>query len=272
MAVVAPNRNGRHRLNFMSSLADETPTSICNIEALEYKNNFKRLREQLTKRLFKEFNQTIFNNILNADLPVLWDTKMKSKAGSTQCHWRRNSAGVLFRTSTIRLCPKVLDTTGRLQKTLLHELCHAAAWKEDKNAKGHGQCWKHWTAKALEIYPELENIPVLHSYDIHCKYTYKCTRCGNSNHRHSKSIDVTKRNCNRCSGKYQIIINRKNKHGVVSAPTRKGNKFALFVKEKYASVKEGKTHGQVMKLLAAMFSKRNDDKIIGSDDSSSNLD
>ena len=32
--------------------------------------------------------------------------------------------------------------------------------------------------KAMRIYPELPLVARCHNYEIHCKYTYKCTSCG----------------------------------------------------------------------------------------------
>lgn len=57
----------------------------------------------------------------------------------------------------------------------------------------------------------------------------------------------------------EIIINKKNKDGVVvSTPARKGglNDFALFVKQNYGNLKDGRTHAQVMKLLGEQFSAK----------------
>lgn len=45
----------------------------------------------------------------------------------------------------IELSDKVVDSLTRLRSTLLHELCHVAAWVVDHTAKPpHGPCFKHW--------------------------------------------------------------------------------------------------------------------------------
>ncbi|KOB72327.1 Uncharacterized protein OBRU01_12471 [Operophtera brumata] len=51
-------------------------------KAIQYRDNYKTLREQLTRRLYQEFNRAIFDDALDADMPVLWDGKLRSTAGS----------------------------------------------------------------------------------------------------------------------------------------------------------------------------------------------
>lgn len=82
--------------------------------------------------------------------------------------------------------------------------------------------------------------------------------------RHSKSIDVTKKCCGYCRGTFEIIVNKKNKDGVVvSTPARKAgpNGFALYVKENYGSIKDGtRSHAEVMKMLGEQFSAKKNKK------------
>lgn len=48
----------------------------------------------------------------------------------------------------IELSTKVVDSVDRLQRTLLHELCHAAAWLIDHVAKPpHGTHFKYWAGR-----------------------------------------------------------------------------------------------------------------------------
>lgn len=77
----------------------------------------------------------------------------------------------------MELSNKVLTSAERLRCTLIHELCHAAAWIFN-GGTGHGASWKWWSAKANRILPELPPIKVCHQYDIEYKYTYKCVLCG----------------------------------------------------------------------------------------------
>ncbi|XP_072945914.1 uncharacterized protein [Epargyreus clarus] len=249
------------RLSFLASLADNVPSWRCHIEAIQYRDNYKTLREQLSRRLFKEFNKGVFSDRLDADMAILWDTKLRSTAGTTTNRLIKNAKCDRIRTSYIKLSTKVLDAPQRLRDTLIHELCHAATWLIDGELRaGHGPLWKKWATRAIKVFPELGEISRCHDMEIHFKYSYKCTKCGYSIKRHSKSIDITKKCCGYCRGTFEIIVNKKTKDGVVvSTPARKGgpNDFALYVKENYGTLKDGtRTHAQVMKLLGEQFAAK----------------
>ncbi|XP_026733919.1 acidic repeat-containing protein [Trichoplusia ni] len=248
------------RISFVGSLADNVPSWRCHVEAIQYRDNYKTLREQLARRLYVEFNKGVFDDALDADMPILWDTKLRTTAGTTTNRLIKNSKGDRIRSSSIKLSTKVLDGPQRLRDTLIHEMCHAATWLIDSELRaGHGPLWNKWAKRALRVYPELGEISRCHDMEIHFKYSYKCTKCGYSVQRHSKSIDVTKKCCGYCKGTFELILNKKNKDGVVvSTPARKGttNEFALYVKENYAALKDGtRNHGQVMKILGEQFAK-----------------
>ncbi|CAF4902689.1 unnamed protein product [Pieris macdunnoughi] len=256
------------RLSFVASLADNVPSWRCHPEALQYHDKYKTLREQLARRLYSEFNREVFGNKLDKDMPLIWDTKLRSTAGTTTNRLIKKSTGEKLRVSSVKLSTKVLDSAQRARDTLIHEMCHAATWILDGELKaGHGPLWVKWCKVALRVFPELEEISRCHELEIHYKYSYKCQQCGYSIKRHSKSIDVTKKCCGYCRGTFEIIVNKKNKDGVVvSTPARSGNtnEFALYVKENYGSIKKsGQTHAQVMKLLGEQFSVKKKSK--GSD-------
>ncbi|RVE48723.1 hypothetical protein evm_006617 [Chilo suppressalis] len=248
------------RLSFVGSLADNVPSWRCHPEAYQYRDSFKTLREQLTRRLYVEFNKVVFDNALEEDMPILWDAKLRSTAGTTTNRLLKNSKGERRRTSTIKLSTKVLDGPQRLRDTLIHELCHSATWIIDGELKaGHGPLWKKWATHSLRKYPELGEISRCHDMQIHFKYCYKCTKCGYSIPRHSKSIDITKKCCGYCRGTFELTLNKKTKDGaVISTPARKGetNEFAMYVKENYGTLKNGRKHAEVMKMLGEQFSAK----------------
>ncbi|CAN0552261.1 unnamed protein product, partial [Laminaria digitata] len=79
-------------------------------------------------------------------------------------------------------------------QTLLHELCHAAAWVIDhKSNPPHGAHFWAWANRAKEAHPGVP-VTTCHSYKINYKYRYVCQHggCGAEIGRHSKSIDVAK--------------------------------------------------------------------------------
>lgn len=98
-------------------------------------------------------------------------------------------------------------------QTLLHELCHAAAWVVDhKSNPPHGDHFWAWANRAKAAHPGVP-ITTCHSYAINYKYRYTCVGgslaggvsgcddeagllggqgCGAVIGRHSKSIDVAR--------------------------------------------------------------------------------
>ncbi|ROT73100.1 putative acidic repeat-containing protein-like [Penaeus vannamei] len=123
-------------------------------------------------------------------------------------------------------------------------------------------------------FPELPAISRCHSYEIACKYTYRCTRCSYSIGRHSKSLDTDRKVCGYCYGKFELLLSSQagrgrsqgSEGGVVGgtpsqAPPktpRTPGAFALFVKENYGSIKKSRDnlkHADVMKILSAEFAK-----------------
>ncbi len=89
--------------------------------------------------------------------------------------------------------------------------------------------------------------------------------------RHSKSIDITRKCCGLCRGKFELIVNGKVVHSNVDktpnainkAPNvnktpnvdkTPNNRFAIFVKENYKNCRTpGKSHSDAMKLLSLKF-------------------
>lgn len=69
----------------------------------------------------------------------------------------------------INLSIKVVDREVRLQNTLCHEMCHAAAWLVNKISKPpHGREFKGYAARAMRAFPHL-SIATCHSYEIEFK-------------------------------------------------------------------------------------------------------
>lgn len=76
--------------------------------------------------------------------------------------------------------------------------------------------------------------------------------------RHSKSLDIEKKRCGHCYGKFELLVNKTTKSGTVQmqTPKREPSAFALYVKENYNSVKKERNirHAEVMKVLGQQFS------------------
>lgn len=175
---------------------------------------------------------------------------MRSTAGF--CYYGRKSS---LRVARIELADKVIDSADRLRDTLIHEMCHAAAWLISGVKAGHGPVWKKWTLRANHVHQDLPPISRCHSYTINAKYTYRCTNCGNTFGRHSKSVNLEKSRCAYCHSRLELVPQLK-KDG--TPQIRTPSRFALFVKENYARIKgdhETFSHQDVMKALSSEFSK-----------------
>ena len=145
---------------------------------------FKKSKVELTARLAKFYNLTVFDNQLPESLEISWAKRLTKTAGVTKCRritksYKDDLGNVITSQSyeaSISLSDKVIDCAYRLRDTLIHEMCHAAVWLINHVNEGHGPFWKSWAAKARRVHPELPMIDRCHNYDIEYKYRYQCTR------------------------------------------------------------------------------------------------
>ncbi|XP_070502266.1 germ cell nuclear acidic protein-like [Chironomus tepperi] len=238
------------KFSFLKSLDAEANKVLCDPDALYYRENYKTKKHELADKLFKLYNEKVFNSQLT-DVPIKWNKKLQTTGG--RCN---NSRRAGIRNSLVELSDKVLTSADRLRCTLIHEMCHAAAWILN-GENGHGATWKKWTAKANSIFPELPKITVCHSYVIEYKYTYLCMNCKARSQAHSKTKKVEEIRCSLCKGSIQLFENKKNKDGVlelVPFQRKEPTAFAKFVKLKFKEVKKPHlSHKEVMQLLSAQF-------------------
>ncbi|XP_078603011.1 uncharacterized protein LOC144877030 isoform X2 [Branchiostoma floridae x Branchiostoma japonicum] len=236
--------------SFLSSLS--TPARG-KAPSSPYVSDFRKNREELVKKLYQLYNETVFDNKLPADMSVTWNNKMRKTAGF--CYTGRSKVNRSLLVARIELSEKVCDSAERVRDTLIHELCHAATWVLNGVKDGHGRYWQFWARKANQTHPSLPAITRCHTYAINTKFNYQCTECGYKLGRHSKSLDLDRQVCGYCRGRFQLV----NKDGT-PAKTRAPSKFALFVKERYGSLKRenaGVPHKEVMRLLSAEFATKN---------------
>jgi hypothetical protein len=145
-----------------------------------------------------------------------------------------------------------------MKSTLLHEMCHAAAWVIDGTCRPpHGSVFYKWGAIASKHYPDLP-VTRCHNFVIHKPFKYRCTACGRHFGRHTKnSIKVDAHRC-RCGGKLEFVGMFKP-DGTPHKP-RVANGFSLFVKENFAAVKAanpGLSQAELMRKIAAAYKARN---------------
>jgi hypothetical protein len=161
-------------------------------------SRFTRRKISLTRELFDKYNESVFHESLPTDLPVSWNSRLLTTAGITKM--KKSSSH--DRTAAIELSTKVVDDEERLRITLLHEMCHAAAWLIDGELKPpHGPAFWRWANRAharLPLGAPEAAISTCHSYSIHKPHEFACsnTTCGITYHRYSRrGIDVARHRC-----------------------------------------------------------------------------
>ncbi|XP_048520473.1 uncharacterized protein LOC109538489 [Dendroctonus ponderosae] len=253
-------REKNKKYSFLESLSATVPLNQCDMSARLFRTNFKQHKQELAKRLFSLFNENVFDDAIPGNCAIEWNTKLTKTAGL--CHFKKitHRQGQIERQVKISLSTKVLDSPCRLRDTLIHEMCHAASFIVNRITDGHGPYWKSWAFKAMEKFPELPPIRRCHDYRINSKYTYKCTGCHYSFGRHTKSLDLDRKRCGYCMGRFEVFLNKKGKSGstkaVPIAERKEVTGFALFVKENYAKYKEpSKTHRDIMTMLSQKFAE-----------------
>ena len=161
---------------------------------------------------------------------------------------------------------QVLTREDRLRDTLVHEMCHAAAWIVCGYRDGHGPLWRKWAEIVRKRFPELPVIGRCHSYEIEFKFWYRCVNCGYTFGRHSKvskkpscllfsrlqyalqSLDLKKKVCGYCRGEFELL-----RKGNTLKPA-KLNPFAEFVQKNFKTYKKaGMNHGDVMKIMSEKY-------------------
>jgi predicted SprT family Zn-dependent metalloprotease len=218
---------------------------------------FAKKRTQLARDLYTKYNALVFSNMLPSDLDISWNKRLATTAGLT--HYKREVlADPLMPsryTARIELSSKVLDTPEKLERTMVHEMCHCAAWLVDHVAKPpHGAVFKSWADRAMRAASHLD-VSTCHAYEIFYAFQYQCSGCNQTYGRHSNSIDVSTKVCGICRGR--LVFLGKFERGGSPAKQRKPTAFNLFIKDNFsAAMKErgpGAVAGDVMKDLTAKW-------------------
>lgn len=190
----------QHLESEISGMNVQKPTGV-----REYKA-FQKAKHEYTERLFEIMNRYIFENAfqLKQNLHIDWSKSLNKTAG--QCCFKKNSKNE--RVAVVKLASKILDTYDKLKQTLCHELIHAYTWVVlNKPKPPHGPQFQKWGRKAHEIFPDIE-VTTCHTYEIHFKYQWQCTTCGNIYGRHSKSIKIEKVLCGKCRKGRLVYLGR----------------------------------------------------------------
>jgi predicted SprT family Zn-dependent metalloprotease len=197
---------------------------------------FLRKRKALAQQLFLEFDRVVFGGALSPEgiCTIHWSKRLTTTAGHCRLLPPR-------RTAEVTLSCKLIDRENRLRRTLMHELCHAAAWVIDGiNKPPHGEAFRRWADRAERLVPSME-VSTTHNYAIQYKHSWRCTdeACGVVYRRVKRSIDVNAHRCGRCNGRLVEIAKQQGTAEGEAAPKPKAppSAYQRFVQEQSASVR-----------------------------------
>jgi predicted SprT family Zn-dependent metalloprotease len=268
----SPSRLDEFHDNPTSDENDEEEQGDSDDDEFENTNLTKNTRDSLVNSLFQEYNERVFSSKLPLSMIVEWSPRLRKTAGVTLLTRKHDyfSASLMY-DAKIQLSVKVLDTPHKLATTLLHEMCHAAAWLIDHVSKPpHGSAFQSWARIATKEYPK-RRVTTCHSFKIHYKYQFQCKLCTHLYGRHSKSIDVQSQRCGKCKGELVFLgtfkpDGTKSKSGVPAPATEKKPKNAYQVfadslrkelKEKNPNLKPQQVMSEIAKAWTA---KKNEGK------------
>ena len=197
----------------------------------------------LAPSYFEALNVAAFESELPADLVLRWNPRLRRTAG--RCRFITMDK---TRHAEIELSPRVLTSADRLRTTLAHEMCHAAQWLVDGEARPpHGAAFRRWARLLEERVPDIL-ITTTHSYAINTRYVYRCTSCGQTYGRHSRMCLET-RCCGRCRG--ALTLDSEDS----TEPTRAPPPFANFVRREYAAQRKRWPHVSHQRIMTALGRK-----------------
>jgi predicted SprT family Zn-dependent metalloprotease len=221
--------------------------------AVQLSTSVRSWQKRQAPLAFDELNARAFDGAL-PPVPLSWAPRLRRTAG--RCHFLQRGDA---RAAAIELSPRVLDTPSRLRATLAHEMCHAAQWLLDGEARPpHGDAFWRWARRVEEAVPEVR-ISTHHTYAIFCRHQYSCTDCGQAYGRHSRSLDLRNRRCGRCRGALQYD-GTAQPNGAPATPARaKLPPFAAFVATEYAPLRRRwprVSHQRIMQELGRKWRRR----------------
>ena len=129
---------------------------------------FLRHRERLSVKYYQHYNKIIWENKLPINLPILWDLNSIRCAGLTTCIKKGKELSV----TKIELSHQYNKTDVEMRRTLVHEMCHVAAWLID-GYSGHSKPWIKWTKICEKKCPEIA--PIGRYVFDEWEYPYYCS-------------------------------------------------------------------------------------------------
>ncbi len=162
---------------YLLNLMDNPPSGVeieLNEEAVYHRIYYTDTKAELVEKLFKIYNKHVFYGKLPRDrIHIIFNNRLTAILGKCIYSYRQ-------KTCLIKLSDFHLTSAGRLIRTFLHELMHAANHFIDKvHNAGHGLLWKKWVCKAKKIFPHIPEVTRVNgSIKVHYAHKFFCRTCG----------------------------------------------------------------------------------------------
>ena len=164
---IAPTVKHTSYLNLLLAVNLKDPLVV------SYESKFKDCKQELLNECYAIFNEAVFENKLPKTTKLIWNPKLTSSGGYCRKLVQNKKASV-----EIHISVKVCDKPDRMRDTLIHEMCHAAAFLIDGLLKdAHGPAWQRWTSVANSKYKNIPLITRCHAYKTEKKFIYRCQEC-----------------------------------------------------------------------------------------------
>lgn len=170
------------------------------------------------RELYLQLNQEHFNGECPEDLPVIWNTRLRTTAGKCHYKWHNKSLRQID-AKKITLNPHILDTEEKLRKTLIHEMVHA--WLAHTTHADHGH--NEWFQSKMDSIFGYKRSHRCHNYDV-SNVSLVHMVCPNhgvieKRARMPRSYNLHRYHCNSCGSRVTFVDNRPKTSGSLRSST-----------------------------------------------------
>ncbi|XP_064554506.1 uncharacterized protein LOC135439674 [Drosophila montana] len=229
-----------HYYSFLSSLSPDTPLALCHPFALSYRQeSFDSCKARLAKSLFSLFNHVIFYCGLRQCIEWQQNRKQPSSCVLSLAADRQRRA-------RFQLSANIRESS-MLIETLLHQMCHAAAYIYNGET-AHGHNTQKWAYRAKSLLPQL---PLL--ADCTACYKYSCVLCRRSSYGNIRFQG--KRRLLRCYHcQFELVVSACSVNSTHELPlgVQQETSHMIFIRAHYLKCEQS-GHSSKMRALNAQY-------------------
>ncbi|XP_030565196.1 uncharacterized protein LOC115765676 [Drosophila novamexicana] len=227
--------------SFLSSLSPDTPLALCHPFALSYRQeSFDSCKARLAKSLFSLFNHVIFYCGLRQCIEWQQNKKQPSSCVLSLASDRQRRA-------RYQLSANIRESS-MLIETLLHQMCHAAAYVYNGET-AHGHNTQKWACRAKFLLPQL---PLL--VECAASYKYSCVLCRRSSYGNMRFQGKLKLlRCYHCQ--FELVVSAcsaDTTHGVPLSEQQETS-YMIFLRAHYLKCEQTGHSSKMRALNAAYF-------------------